>query len=76
MSKHRHMLLLTTILLAMEMVIEPATLIFADESGSDKQQAASWPQWRGPLGTGVAPDAEPPLEWSKVLPVNARLVLT
>ena len=24
-----------------------------------------WPQWRGPLGTGVAPDADPPLEWSE-----------
>ena len=22
-----------------------------------------WPQWRGPLGTGVAPNARPPLEW-------------
>jgi outer membrane protein assembly factor BamB len=24
----------------------------------------SWTQWRGPLGTGVAPDAQPPVEWS------------
>lgn len=24
-----------------------------------------WAQWRGPLGTGVAPDAKPPLEWSE-----------
>jgi len=24
-----------------------------------------WPQWRGPLGTGVAPGAKPPLEWSE-----------
>jgi outer membrane protein assembly factor BamB len=23
-----------------------------------------WPQWRGPLGTGAAPTANPPLEWS------------
>jgi outer membrane protein assembly factor BamB len=23
-----------------------------------------WPQWRGPLGTGEAPHAKPPLEWS------------
>ncbi len=26
---------------------------------------ADWPQWRGPLGTGVAPDATPPIEWDK-----------
>lgn len=24
-----------------------------------------WPQWRGPLGTGVAPHANPPVEWSE-----------
>lgn len=24
---------------------------------------ADWPQWRGPLGTGVAPKSNPPLEW-------------
>ena len=27
--------------------------------------APEWPQWRGPLGTGVAPGAKPPLEWSE-----------
>jgi outer membrane protein assembly factor BamB len=24
-----------------------------------------WPHWRGPLATGVAPHADPPLEWSE-----------
>ncbi|HLW65905.1 MAG TPA: PQQ-binding-like beta-propeller repeat protein [Gemmataceae bacterium] len=24
-----------------------------------------WPQWRGPLATGVAPNANPPVEWSE-----------
>ena len=27
------------------------------------QQQADWPQWRGPLGTGAAPGASPPLNW-------------
>lgn len=27
--------------------------------------ARFWPQWRGPLGTGVAPSATPPAEWSE-----------
>ena len=34
---------------------------------SQDRQAHSvshWNQWRGPLGTGVAPDARPPVEWS------------
>lgn len=26
---------------------------------------AGWPQWRGPLANGVAPDADPPLRWSE-----------
>ena len=25
----------------------------------------NWPQWRGPLGTGVAPSANPPISWSE-----------
>ncbi|MGI9472514.1 MAG: PQQ-binding-like beta-propeller repeat protein, partial [Rubripirellula sp.] len=26
--------------------------------------SADWPQWRGPLGTGAAPNSNPVLEWS------------
>src|SRR5438552_1086923 len=28
------------------------------------QAPQDWPQWRGPLGTGVAPGADPPVTWS------------
>lgn len=28
-------------------------------------QPQSWPQWRGPEANGVAPAADPPLEWSE-----------
>lgn len=27
--------------------------------------AGDWPQWRGPAGTGSAPDADPPSAWSE-----------
>jgi outer membrane protein assembly factor BamB len=27
--------------------------------------ASGWAQWRGPLGTGVSPAANPPIEWSE-----------
>src|SRR5208337_1971915 len=30
---------------------------------SESQQF--WPQWRGPLATGVAPLADPPVTWSE-----------
>jgi outer membrane protein assembly factor BamB len=34
--------------------------------GADATRASSnWPQWRGPLGTGVSPDGDPPVEFSE-----------
>src|SRR5687768_17952693 len=27
--------------------------------------AQNWPQWRGPLANGVAPNADPPTTWSE-----------
>ena len=41
-------------------------------SGQDGQY---WPQWRGPLGTGVAPDADPPVEWSESKNIRWKLAL-
>lgn len=40
----------------------------AARSSALKEAAAAeryWPQWRGPLGTGEAPHAHPPVEWSE-----------
>src|ERR1700704_5839379 len=39
----------------------------ADPSGSTACAAplANWPQWRGPLANGVAPNANPPVHWSE-----------
>jgi len=35
-------------------------------AGDDSPEARrNWPQWRGPLANGVAPEADPPLEWSE-----------
>jgi outer membrane protein assembly factor BamB len=36
---------------------------FAQRSGAGAEQ--NWPQWRGPLGTGVAPGGQPPVTWSE-----------
>ena len=36
-----------------------ATLLAQAPEGGD------WPQWRGPLATGVAPSGNPPLRWSE-----------
>jgi outer membrane protein assembly factor BamB len=36
---------------------------------------SNWPQWRGPLANGVAPDADPPLEWSETKNVKWKVAL-
>lgn len=30
-----------------------------------KDLTRNWPQWRGPLANGVAPHANPPVQWSE-----------
>ncbi|MCZ6834638.1 MAG: PQQ-binding-like beta-propeller repeat protein [Planctomycetota bacterium] len=34
-----------------------------------------WPQWRGPRGTGVAPNADPPVEWSETKNIRWKIGL-
>ncbi len=34
-------------------------------AGNPSDAKKNWPQWRGPDATGVAPNANPPLEWSE-----------
>jgi outer membrane protein assembly factor BamB len=40
-------------------------LVLALSANPAAQQAQGWPEWRGPNGTGVAPGAKPPVEWSE-----------
>lgn len=37
--------------------------VSAEPASAEEQRA--WPQWRGPLGTGVAANAQPPVEWGE-----------
>jgi len=51
-----------TLLFALTLILLMASPVAsAKEPGAQKQ----WGQWRGPLGTGVAPHAHPPLRWSE-----------
>jgi outer membrane protein assembly factor BamB len=36
---------------------------------------SNWPQWRGPLGNGVAPDANPPIKWSETENVKWKVAV-
>lgn len=39
------------------------------------QAGVEWPQWRGPTGTGAAPEATPPLTWSESKNVRWKIPL-
>lgn len=54
----------------------PQTPACADDTPVVVDAASNdWPQWRGPLGTGVAPDADPPVEWSETKNVRWKTEL-
>lgn len=42
-----------------------ASNVGAEEAPSDVNPLRQWGQWRGPLGTGVAPESNPPIEWGE-----------
>jgi len=46
---------------------------FADDAAS--ADPGNWPQWRGPLANGIAPDSNPPLEWSETQNVKWKVPL-
>ena len=51
--------------------------VLADEAGarSGVEGMRYWPQWRGPLATGVAPKANPPVEWSEKKNIRWKIPL-
>ncbi len=45
------------------------------EEAAASVPAGPWSQWRGPLASGVSPDANPPVEWSETRNVRWRFPL-
>jgi len=43
--------------------------------GASNSPEANWPQWRGPLATGVAPQGHPPTTWSETNNVKWKVKL-
>lgn len=50
-----------------------AQAVHAD--GGRAEALRDWPQWRGPLGAGVAPGAQPPIEWSDTKNIRWKTAL-
>ena len=53
---------LTSTLWVAALVLASSLSVAQGDSSSAEQ---NWPQWRGPLQSGVAPHADPPTEWSE-----------
>ncbi len=50
-----------------------SSLFWAVEGPSDSEKY--WPQWRGPLATGVSPNGNPPIEWSEDKNVKWKIAI-
>ena len=51
-------------------------VVVASAAAQDRGNADQyWPQWRGPRGTGFAPHADPPVQWSEVENVRWKIAL-
>lgn len=60
-------LLLTT---GLFVLVSAQNVVVAAESAEAR---SNWPQWRGPLANGVAPEADPPLEWNETKNVKWKV---
>ena len=49
--------------------------LFANTAISATNGSGHWPQWRGPRANGVAPNANPPIEWSEKKNVRWKIEL-
>ena len=56
-------------------ILAASCLLALDVDGADPDADLYWPQWRGPLGSGVAPHADPPLEWSESQSIRWKVAL-
>lgn len=50
-------------------------LLFALGSRAATSPLDNWPQWRGPLMTGVAPNGNPPTTWSETKNIKWKIAL-
>ena len=52
-----------------------ATAAFAGDDPRRGNVEQNWPNWRGPLGTGVAPNADPPIDWSETKNIRWKIAV-
>ena len=66
----------TVIVRALLISLATSTLVGVPAANAGDEEALRyWPQWRGPLATGVAPQANPPVKWSETENIRWKLPL-
>ncbi len=65
--------ILTIGLLALSLAQGCSKLSIPTETAPPETAKEFWPQWRGPLATGVAPEANPASEWSETKNVKWKI---
>ncbi len=48
-------------------------VLLLSSNNTPTEYAKNWPQWRGPQANGVAPHANPPLEWSETKNIRWKI---
>jgi outer membrane protein assembly factor BamB len=57
------------------LIVAHALLVLAVPLLAEDSSGRFWPQWRGPLGTGVAPQADPPIVWDETKNIRWKVSL-
>jgi outer membrane protein assembly factor BamB len=57
------------------LILSTFAFVASQEISMAADPERQWPQWRGPLMTGVAPHADPPVEWSETKNIKWKLKL-
>jgi outer membrane protein assembly factor BamB len=60
-------------MLSSRALVAIAVLLVGVSVAASSSDLDSWGMWRGPLGTGAAPTADPPLEWSETKNVKWKI---
>src|SRR5581483_4073573 len=77
MASHSHSLVTfsKSIRSAAALALAGQIMLAAGSAFAGSTGGPEWPQWRGPLGTGAAPDANPPVNWSETSNVKWKTAI-
>lgn len=55
------------------LLVAIALMFLGQQHALAQSSAGNWPQWRGPLGTGAAPQGNPPTKWDQTTNIRWKV---